>query len=122
MIQVDLIRGRTLRLLQQLSIYISCLPEREQTALERMSGIEGQKTFARITEFVLVQLGNEPSKNQEQCQPSYRQAQNYAPEKFHVEPAQERQELLRLKRERQSQAAKDRWAKKKQAAQAEISN
>jgi len=115
MIQVELIRGRTLRLLQQLSIFISCLPEREQTALEKMSGIEGQRTFARITEYVLVQLGNEPSTNQEQYQPSYRTAQKFVTDAI-KEPEPDRIEQLRLKRERQSQAATKRWAERKQKA------
>ena len=78
--QVDLIRGRTLRLLQQLSIFISCLPEREETALQRLSGIGGQERFARITEYILVELGNEESHNKIQYQPSYRQAQNFVPD------------------------------------------
>ena len=76
--QVDLIRGRTLRLLQQLSIYISCLPVREQEALERLSGIEGQKTFANITDFVLIQLGHPPSEGMPEFKSSYRDAKKFA--------------------------------------------
>lgn len=81
LIQVDLIRGRTLRLLQQLSIYISCLPKREQEALERLSGPEGQRTFARITDFVLSELGHQVEEQErEEFRRSYRKAQNYAPD------------------------------------------
>ena len=75
--QVDLIRGRSLRLLQQLSIYISCLPTREQTALERLSGVEGQKTFARIADYILLQLGHEEPQGQEQNRRSYRDSKEY---------------------------------------------
>lgn len=60
MIQVDLIRGRILRSMREIGIYISCLPIREQTALEALSGPTGQQTYARIADYILTELGHEP--------------------------------------------------------------
>jgi len=77
--QVDLIRGRILRSLQQLSIYISCLPIREQQALENLSGVEGQKTYARITDFVLVQLGHAEPQGALENSRSYRDSKAFTP-------------------------------------------
>lgn len=58
--QVDLIRRYTLRKVKELRIYISCLPTREQEALEKLGGVEGVKTAARIADFVLQELGHKP--------------------------------------------------------------
>ncbi len=59
MIQVDMIRSRIIhRMLPSLKIFISCLPEHEQEALERLEGPEGVKTYARITDFILAELGH----------------------------------------------------------------
>jgi len=80
--QVDLIRGRILRSLQQLSIYISCLPIREQQALENLSGVEGQKTYARITDFVLVQLGHAEPQGAQENSRSYRDSKAFTPSVF----------------------------------------
>lgn len=68
--QVDLIRGRTLRLVDSLRIWISCLPDREQTALEMLTGPQGQKTYTEITDFILVKLGHVESEDKQQ--PGYR--------------------------------------------------
>lgn len=60
MIQVDLIRRYTLRKVKELRIFISCLPAREQEAMEALAGAEGNKTAARIADFVLQELGHPP--------------------------------------------------------------
>ena len=57
---VDLIRRYTLRKVNELRIYISSLPEREDTALQKLYGQVGIDTAARIAEFVLACLGHEP--------------------------------------------------------------
>ena len=57
--QVDLIRGRIFRLLKDLSVYISCLPEHETTALERLAPDCRQKTFTNIASHILTELGAE---------------------------------------------------------------
>lgn len=59
--QVDLIRRYTIRKLKELRIYISCLPVREDEALKRLSGMQGERTAAIITDHVLTQLGHTPS-------------------------------------------------------------
>lgn len=58
--QVDLIRRYTLRKIKELRIFISCLPMREQEALEALCGSEGNKTAARISDFILKELGHPP--------------------------------------------------------------
>lgn len=58
MVQVDLIRRYTLRKIKELRIFISCLPTREQEALEALGGAEGNKTAARISDFILAELGH----------------------------------------------------------------
>ena len=77
--QVELIRGRSLQLLRNLHIYISCLPVREQAALEKLSGVEGQKTFARITDFILCELGHSAPEAPEHERKSYRASKAYTP-------------------------------------------
>lgn len=61
MIQADLVRRYILRNLKGLRIYISCLSEREQVALERLSGPQGVETMARIVDYTMQQLGHEPT-------------------------------------------------------------
>lgn len=58
--QVDLIRRYTLKKVNEIRLFISSLPEREQVALERLCGSAGTETAARIAEFVLSQLGHVP--------------------------------------------------------------
>lgn len=58
--QVDLIRRYSLRKVKELRIFISCLPTREQEALEKLGGVEGAKTAARIADFILQELGHKP--------------------------------------------------------------
>lgn len=75
--QVDLIRGRIMRALREVSIYVSCLPIREQTALERLSDIN---VYARITDNILTELGHEPpTAKQQTLTQSHRKAQDYVP-------------------------------------------
>lgn len=58
--QVTIIRGLMLRKLKEFRILVTCLPETEHEAIARLSGTEGVKTAAAITDFVLQQLGHEP--------------------------------------------------------------
>lgn len=63
MLQVDLIRGYTInRCLRQLKIYISTLPEREEAALESLTGEIGAKNVGEIADFVLAKLGHKNGK------------------------------------------------------------
>ena len=59
MIQVELIRGRIFRLVKDLSIYISCLPEREEDALIKFTEANRQETYAKIAGSILKELGHE---------------------------------------------------------------
>jgi hypothetical protein len=61
--QVDLIRRYALKKVNELRIFVSTLPVREETALHRLYGTEGVKTAAAIADFVLVQLGHCPPEN-----------------------------------------------------------
>lgn len=56
--QVELIRGRIFRLLKDLSVYVSCLPEREDEVLHRLAPERRQETFTRIAHIVLIELGH----------------------------------------------------------------
>lgn len=58
MYQVDMIRGRILRCMVQLKSYISCLPTTELEAMTRLTGQQGVETCARISDFVLTELGH----------------------------------------------------------------
>ena len=75
--QVDLIRRRSYQLLKNLHIYISCLPHREESALAALTGAEGQKTFTRIADFILAELGHTEPKQPETERKGYRTTQNY---------------------------------------------
>lgn len=59
MINVDLIRRRVLRALHEVGIYISCLQDREETALQRMHGQAGIEMRARVADYILAELGHE---------------------------------------------------------------
>ena len=57
--QVELIRGYTInRCIRQLKIFISTLPEREDVALEMLTGELGAKTAGEIADFILNKLGH----------------------------------------------------------------
>ena len=56
--QVDLIRRYSLRKVNEIRLFISQLPTREQIALERLHGAEGIKVAARIADFILSELGH----------------------------------------------------------------
>lgn len=72
--QVTLIRGYTLRKLKELRMFISCLPEREEEALQAMNGPEGVKTAAAIADYVLEQLGHPAPKNTADGSPTLKAA------------------------------------------------
>lgn len=59
--QVTLIRGKILAQLRSLRVFISCLPEQETEAMSRLEGTEGNKTAERIANYVLQELGHQPS-------------------------------------------------------------
>ena len=52
--QVVLVRGKVMKLLQNLRIYISCLPDTELEALERL---RDPQVYMRIADYVLMELG-----------------------------------------------------------------
>ena len=80
--QVDLIRRYALKKVNELRIFISQLPEREDTALTRLYGVEGAKTAASIADFVLVQLGHcPPEMTPEGTSPTIREARKVMPDK-----------------------------------------
>lgn len=72
--QVDLIRRYSLRKVKELRIFISCLPTREQEALEKLGGVEGAKTAARIADFILQELGHKPPAETPKQSPTMRAA------------------------------------------------
>lgn len=84
--QVDLIRRYTLKKVNELRIFISQLPQREDRALERLYGVEGVKTAASIADFVLVQLGHVPPEaTEEGTSPTVRAARKIMPDKAALE-------------------------------------
>jgi len=58
--QVTLIRNRVLSSIKSLKIWISCLPQTEHEALKRLEGADGNRTAARIADFILQELGHQP--------------------------------------------------------------
>jgi len=76
MINVDLIRRRVLRAMHEIRIFISCLPEREETALQRLHGPEGVERSARIADYVLSELGHEVTLPEEARYSQSRRAAN----------------------------------------------
>lgn len=63
MVQVDLIRSYIVRRsLTQLKIWISTLPEREETAMLMLEGELGAKTAGDIADFILGKLGHKVGK------------------------------------------------------------
>jgi len=52
--QVVLVRGKVLKLIQNLRIYISCLPDTEIEALDRL---RDPQVHMRIADYVLMELG-----------------------------------------------------------------
>lgn len=81
MIQVDLIRRYTLKKVNELRIFISMLPDKEQEALEKLHGPEGYKTAARIADYVLAELGHTPPEATEKQSPTLREAKRVMPTK-----------------------------------------
>ena len=83
--QVDLIRRYALKKVNELRIFVSTLPVREDTALERLYGVEGAKTAEAIANFVLVQLGHCPPESGRKS-PTYAEARKIMPDKAAMPP------------------------------------
>ena len=80
MIQVDLVRRYSLKKVNELRMFISMLPQREEVALQRLYGVEGVKTAAAIADFILVQLGHCPP-DMAHDSPTVREARKIMPDK-----------------------------------------
>jgi hypothetical protein len=84
--QVDLVRRYTIKKVNEIRIFISGLPERESTALDRLYGVEGVKTASAIADFVLVQLGHvPPAMVEEGTSPTVREARKVMPDRAAME-------------------------------------
>lgn len=91
MIAVDLIRRRILRSLEEIRIYISCLQDRENEALERLHGLSGIELRARVCDYILAELGHEvTTPAQSRFSQSHRAANASASVTLTVEPAKRR--------------------------------
>lgn len=78
--QVDLIRRYSLKKVNEIRIFISTLPMREDDALKALYGTDGVKTAAAIADFVLVQLGHCPPEHT-RMSPTVREARKVMPGK-----------------------------------------
>lgn len=88
MVQVDLIRRYALKKVNEMRVFISLLPEREDVALSRLYGVEGAKTAAAIADFVLVQLGHVPPEARRNS-PTYLEARKIMPDEAAMPPPKE---------------------------------
>lgn len=78
--QVDLIRRYTLKKVNEIRIFVSGLPEREDDALQKLYGTQGAETAANIADFVLVQLGHIPPAVNPKQSPTMRAARKIMPD------------------------------------------